>query len=502
MRYAIIVLSVAVHGIAHAQDAQPQAARDVLIKYCVECHGQRRDSDPHFDVRDWRYLTRNGTDLIIRGKAHESRIIKRIISGEMPAEGRPRPTDEELQVVMDWINSGATTWDASDDALGRTVARTRVLPDYVSRAIEHDQRDAGGQEAADHRYLHFLGLHNAGASEEDLHIASRALEKAINCVSLGPDLVAPQPLDKLRLVYRIRLRDYAWRSSDWDLVRQNYPYGGARGDRRVMRADWFVVNILQAPLYYQLLGIPQTEQQFERGLMLTGPAERAGITDSQTSIHHRILERRDSEHGSYWKSYNRLSRWNVQRAAGSREYDYAESFFTLPNGLPGWVTFVRGGNRSNLVPTSASIDPDRASGSFTVVPAISCIACHTTFIQPNVRDVVAGLHQAYPGQARIDELLEVDRAEYAKVLRDNPEPISKLAERFNRDLTLEVAAAEVAATPDELFDAILRHSELRELGLRPLVMDRTVNRSTWQSRSAGSGVIPVVRAAELVGVRP
>lgn len=480
------VICIAFNARARGDDTAARA-RDILVKYCVECHGQKRESDPNFDVRDYAYITRARAGLVVPRSPEKSRLLQRIESGEMPADGRRPPTQEEVVILRKWIADGAGPW-----AGGR---RGPVLAGYERKVIELD-RESG---ELGRRYFTLVNLHNAGATDDDLRSARRALSKAVNSLSLDYQITDPLALDPMKLVYAINLHDYAWGAGDWDRIRRAYPYGG---ERDVMRADWFIANALKPPLYYDTLGIPQSEARFVQGLKASGAVVRAGITDSQVSNFHRVIERRGTEHGAYWKSYNRLAAWDVQRNPLTTDYDYAESFFTLPNGLPGWAVFIKGGRRVNEIPVQAAADPEKLSGSAQIVAGLSCIGCHTTHVQPNVRDVVHGLgpqvDRFYPGQGEIDRLLEFDRATFARASRDNPEPVGEVVARFNRDLTLEVAASEIHADPRALVQAVSTRRELQDMGLRPLTIGRTVSRSVWQSPR--NGVVPAVRAAQLIGV--
>ena len=78
-----------------------------------------------------------------------------------------------------------------------------------------------------------------------------------------------------------------------------------------IRADWFTATASRAPLYYDVLQIPQNLPELERQLRIDaqaniqqGRAMRVGFNGSGVSRFNRILERHDSVHGAYWRSYD------------------------------------------------------------------------------------------------------------------------------------------------------------------------------------------------------
>lgn len=45
-------------------------------------------------------------NVIIPGNAVDSFLIQKIIEGEMPKRG-PKLSSEQIQIIVDWVNSGA-----------------------------------------------------------------------------------------------------------------------------------------------------------------------------------------------------------------------------------------------------------------------------------------------------------------------------------------------------------------------------------------------------------
>ena len=75
--------------------------------------------------------------------------------------------------------------------------------------------------------------------------------------------------------------------------------------------DRFVAAAAQPPLYHHVLQIPKTARELET-LLKVGVdvnikeerVQRAGFNGSGISRSNRMIERHESGHGSYWKSYD------------------------------------------------------------------------------------------------------------------------------------------------------------------------------------------------------
>lgn len=478
--------------------------QSILQRYCHECHGARRESDPNFDVLNHDYMIRPIGTLIVPGNSQKSRVMDRIKSGEMPPDGRQGLTEPEVVILDRWINSGAKSWSEGN--------RKPISIKYTSAVMGQDVLKSGFKESRTYRYFFLTHLYNAGVSEKELEVTRAAVAKTINSLSTTKGIKLPVVLDRLKLVLRINLKDYAWTDREWDMLRSFYPYSG---DPTALRADWFVVSALQAPLYYELLGLPQTELAFEKGLRIDakklfadGSTKRAGIMDSGISDFHRIAEHNQTPFGSYWKTINRRSEWDVLKEFETTEYDYSESTFTLPNGMPAWIVFLKGGERINAAP---GVDRNKTTGDHTIIPALSCVACHSHWMQPNVRDAISAsfspVPKNYPGQEKFNNLILRDKRKYTELVAEHKlrtdifeEPVKIVAQRFYRPLDLPTAAAEAGCDSNTLGELIKDTKELQTLGLRPLPSGRTVSRDAWQSPQRG--VIPAVRVRELVGGNP
>lgn len=82
----------------------------ILTKYCGDCHGVKGKPKADVDVSTYDKLMKSPSGI---GKAIVAKDLKKsglhaaIAAGEMPPEGKPKPTDKEIAVLRDWILAGA-----------------------------------------------------------------------------------------------------------------------------------------------------------------------------------------------------------------------------------------------------------------------------------------------------------------------------------------------------------------------------------------------------------
>ncbi len=93
-----------------AQQKQVSFTEDIqpILQYrCGNCHmGEFVSKDLRMDTyEDLMKGSRNGS-VIIAGNAKESLLVQKVSSGQMPKRG-PKLTPSQVQIIVDWINSGA-----------------------------------------------------------------------------------------------------------------------------------------------------------------------------------------------------------------------------------------------------------------------------------------------------------------------------------------------------------------------------------------------------------
>jgi uncharacterized membrane protein len=80
----------------------------ILETACVSCHGGEKTSKG-LDLKSYASLmtgSQNGA-VILAGNATGSKLVSMVQSGKMPKRGT-KLTAEEIQLLLDWVNAGAT----------------------------------------------------------------------------------------------------------------------------------------------------------------------------------------------------------------------------------------------------------------------------------------------------------------------------------------------------------------------------------------------------------
>lgn len=89
----------------------PSFTNDVLPILTQRCalSGCHVAGGPHgVDLRTYETLQEGGEHgaIVIAGNAGESELVEEIVEGNMPLGG-PRLKTEQIQLIIDWVNSGA-----------------------------------------------------------------------------------------------------------------------------------------------------------------------------------------------------------------------------------------------------------------------------------------------------------------------------------------------------------------------------------------------------------
>src|SRR5262249_9967163 len=389
------------------------------------------------------------------------------------------------------------------------------------------------------RYFSLAPQYNAGFAEEELESYRIAFAQLLNSLSWHPRITVPRAVDAERIVLRIDLRDYSWDANTWDRILAEYPYGIAAGTSAaraamvytltrlpVIRADWFLATACRPPLYQDILQLPTNGGELERELRVDVAQDiqqervaRAGFNGSGVSRNNRVLERHDSILGVYWRTYdfdavpqNLIERdillpdrrnifaYPLGPGAGDNTFQHAGGgiIFSLPNGLHGFMLVNANGVRVDKAPVAIVSDPKRPDRQ--VETGISCMSCHVRGINvkdDQIRDHVGRNAKAfrkadaetiralYVPAAKMRSLMEDDADRYRKAVEkcggrvNVTAPIATLTVRYEADLDLPTAAAEVGVTPEELRQRLAEGEGLtRNLGALATV-GGTVHRPVW-----------------------
>ena len=123
--------------------ASPQSVRNLLNRYCVGCHNQRRvaTTGGSASVLDTQ-IRATGLALDVVDAERPSadaevweRVIKRLKAGSMPPAGRPRPVEEEAHAVAGWLEARIDEAAATNPNPGRTGSMHRLNRTEYGNAI-------------------------------------------------------------------------------------------------------------------------------------------------------------------------------------------------------------------------------------------------------------------------------------------------------------------------------------------------------------------------------
>jgi WD40 repeat protein len=463
-----------------------QKVKEILTGHCYRCHGQDGAAEGGFNfaLETQRLI---GRQLVVPNHPARSRLLLRVLHDEMPPEEeKDRLSEEQVAVLKSWIAQGAPAF-APPGPRAPQLALEQVIQfihDDLARLPEADRPTA--------RYFTLTHLANAGLSEDELQTYRHALSKLVNSLSWNPQVVVPRAINPGRTIFRIDLRDYKWNAPLWETIVAAYPYhlvpkGEAAEYCRTatgsalpyVRGDWFVNAAARPPLYQQILQLPATLGELS-GLLRPGhpddhsrypkPPGRAGFNDSGVARNNRVLERWDTKYGAMWQTFDfagNTGKQNIFEYPIGFKSDGSEVLFNLPNGLQAYAIFDVDGNRKDRAPTSLVSDPKRPDRAME--NGLSCMSCHVQGVIEKTDQVyrhVAKNPLAYPAQGERILAVYLPPQDFLALLRADArrfdlavaktgapvyrtEAISALAVRFEADLDVTLAAAEVGLEPAE-----------------------------------------------------
>lgn len=88
--------------VSYANDVRP-----ILESRCATCHmGEFVSEGLDLDTYESLLAGSQNGPVIVPGDAKDSLLIEKVTEGKMPKKG-PRLTPNQIQIITDWINSGA-----------------------------------------------------------------------------------------------------------------------------------------------------------------------------------------------------------------------------------------------------------------------------------------------------------------------------------------------------------------------------------------------------------
>ncbi|MCP4185924.1 MAG: DUF4384 domain-containing protein [Hyphomicrobiales bacterium] len=498
---------------------------DILDASCARCHqvGKlekiKEPSQNFGNVLDLEALVRDKKH-VIAGNPDNSKLWKTMMDANMPYDvyngdyEAHSPSAEDKQKVADWIiaegNAGkelisSRTFVSDDDFLNAILDDLRTLPEHrISRT----------------RYLTLANLYNGGASEEAMEVYRQGAVKLLNSLTYQPEPIMYEKLGPGDTILRVNLDDMGWDDDKWDLLQSNNPYliqydsPTARFVEKhtetktpIIRADVFAFIAPRPKLYLKLLDLPDTFGELQKflGIDINEEIEnnrvaRAGFQHSGVSQNNRMIERFSTKFGAFWNSYdfagnkgNQSLLLHPMGPIGDNpfKHDGGEMFFTLPNGFQAYYLAASDGKMLISGPTEIVRDPRRRD--LKVTNGISCISCHSQGIrdenQDEIRDYVLNsatfdskmrkkIEAIHPPQEEMKKIMARDKKRFMDAMRSadldpnlfldgQVEMVSALSDQFERNLTLEMAAAEFGLSVDEFNKALPRAGKIGyDLSLR------------------------------------
>jgi hypothetical protein len=486
----------------------------ILDASCARCHQvdkleKRKDPAKNFgNILDLEALVRD-KKVVIAGNPDNSKLWKSMMDGTMPYDvfngdyEAHSPSADDKEKVAEWIRAEG---EAKEELI---ASRDFISDEEFLSAISDDLSALPKHRVSRTRYLSLANLHNGGASEEAMEVYRQGAVKLLNSLTYQPDPIMYEKLGPSDTILRFNLDDMGWDDAKWDLLQSNNPllvrYDSviARSievqtntETPIIRADVFAFIAPRPNLYHELLDLPDTFGELLDFLELDMEEEiennrvaRAGFQHSGVSQNNRLIERFSTKFGAFWNSYDFAGNKGKQslllhplgpKGKDAFKHDGGEMIMALPNGFQAYYLSTADGKRLISGPTEIVRDTRRRD--LKVTNGISCMSCHALGIrdenQDEIRDYVLNsatfdsetrkkVEALYPPQEEMKTIMARDKKRFMDAMRSagldpnltldgQAEMISALSDQFERNLTLEMAAAEFGMSVEQFNQALPR----------------------------------------------
>jgi mono/diheme cytochrome c family protein len=194
---------------ARADELTPRAkgdlaikARAILKKHCSECHGGAA-SRGTVRVLEHPNLVATGPNpvpFVAPKNVEASQVIQFLEDGSMPPGDRPRPSDEEIKVLKDWVAASAPGYPVAFD--DQTTLKTII-----------DDLDQRPDDAPNLRYFSLAHLVRDDAPPPNLRAEEMKLYQALLWCGVKEE-DRPQPVDAAATLYRFDISRAKWDRKD------------------------------------------------------------------------------------------------------------------------------------------------------------------------------------------------------------------------------------------------------------------------------------------------
>jgi len=305
----------------------------------------------------------------------------------------------------------------------------------------------------------------------------------------------------------------------------------------VLRADWFVAQVLSPGPYYEWSGVPTKETEFLTALGVNLEDINRLAADSAANLFRsgvtgkpRRVVFRPSPIGGVWITQDVGKetpdkdplRVPINYNGLKYQFDASEIFYSRPNGMWGTALYDAKGERQNAVPPNIATDHSAPPGHQELVPLVSCIRCHelnggsaglqpftdeqtklptldATLSDPQVTTRVAELYDA----RRLGREMDRAQEDYARAVDaatglETKEATQAVSAVFGRQVyesvTLGVAAADVGIDDPAEYAGTLNGTA--DPVLLALQAGRKVNRRSWEASFQESALRSVKKGGE------
>jgi hypothetical protein len=369
----------------------------------------------------------------------------------------------------------------------------------VVSPVEQAEEDAISLFPADASYVKYLYLDNVEEKEREHYMA--VVSFTLNSVSNKKKIVKPVFVNKDKTLIRFDIRDYGIDVKAYNEFPTD-PYTKkidklkvlSKSENPIMRADWFIIKAMQAPLYYKLMGVSDLKDFRKRHGHDPDNAKKLKVEQaaivvlSNLARNTRYIKRTVTVTGAIWESRD-SSTIDYLTDLLTDKYDSVQVLAFNSNGLLSYFAADNKGKSMDHLAVDIAVDHSRAfEPDLTVRVARNCVACHSVGVLPiddSVRSLIKkDIKLLGPDKDAMDRLSDLFGAElpikkdqtlYAEALMKatDMKPMEfthkfiAVHKTYYADLTLEHAAKEMGMTPDELKKDCLQsgHAHLVRLAL-------------------------------------
>jgi mono/diheme cytochrome c family protein len=498
-------------------DLERAQVENLLRANCGACHGSQLNELTRLGgmnfIDDIEELAKQGKIKPLDSEA--SPIIQKMRAGLMPppASGGDSVPKAEIDIIANFINN-PDKWLGVPKPV--CESNPPVNFDQLYSDVAGDLRNQDDNDRPFMRYVSLDNRVAAGVcANTALDTDRHALTKLMNMLSVDATIATPTPVNDEETLFRIDMRKLQWDreiivdgvafADVWEAIidanEYAVPFVGqdadvaredALTDVPVMFLDSMLDQAAIGNLYYGIIGIDltQTLDVFVSdvlGIDVVANLEdedliRAGTTKSRISRQDRLVEGHQIEDrpGVYYQSFDFNDDQNesiFQNPFGFNEGG-REAIFTLPNGMLAYLIADENGNFLQ----DSDILLDTSQNNFRAVTAVSCSSCHASGFIPvadEVRDVVREnaivlIADGTLNQDQLEQLSNVylPKEAFARRIEDDSEsfylsalrranvpiagaePIATVFQRFDRDMTLRDAAADLGLSAEALEDTL------------------------------------------------